>query len=171
MGALEELVAKAGGCGHRRGLRHAAWGARRRHQRPALERRLPHHQAAPRQGGNSPGPWLGRCLLLVYIADLRVAMQSNPQQMPSDYCVSVRRGPREINYCCASCECEDTEFARVADDIFFGSWWLYPSSIFPIKNRSILPIRQYRYGDTAFSKKVRRYGKYINIPKSEYIYS
>ena len=40
--------------GHRRRLRHAAGGARRRHQRPALERRLPHHQAAPRQGGNSP---------------------------------------------------------------------------------------------------------------------
>jgi hypothetical protein len=42
--------------GHRRRLRHAAGGARRRHQRPAVERRLPHLQAAPRQGGNHRSP-------------------------------------------------------------------------------------------------------------------
>ena len=71
-------------------------------------------------------------------------MQCNPQQMPSVFL--FRRGPREINYCCASCECEDIEFARVADDIFW-ELGLYSSCIFPIKNQFILLI-----SDMAFSE-------------------
>ena len=122
MGALEELVAKAGGCAVIDGdfatqlealgadINDPLWSAACLIARPHLVKEV----TALAPDLDAVYYWFIDCRLTSW------AMQCNPQQMPSDYCVSVRRGPREINYCCASCECEDTEFARVADDIFLG---------------------------------------------------
>jgi hypothetical protein len=113
MGALEELVAKAGGCAVIDGgfatelealgadINDLLWSAACLITRPHLikevniialgQRPAARHADAGMHVHSTSitrGQSCASCLLLVHC---RLAMQCNPQRMPSDYCVAVRR--------------------------------------------------------------------------------